>query len=142
MKLLLSDEDIIKLVYNAFVNGGLTELGFSDIEIKYFDSDYEQAKNVLKVDEAFANTIICYEDVLIQLFKDGKLVFIDHNEDKRYEFTPAFVRSNLDAVLCSDKADANAIELVNESLNEDGDDDAFTHWNILQYMLFKELIYG
>jgi hypothetical protein len=141
MKIILTDEDIVKLVYNAFVDGGLSELGHSDVEIKFTKSDYAKAKDILKANPQNHDTI-CYEDVLVQLFKDGKLQFKDHNDDKKYEFTPAFVRSNLDEVVSSDEPNTQAIELIIDSLNEDGDADAFDHWNIMQYMLFKELVYG
>lgn len=141
MKIILSDEDIVKLVYNAFVDGGLSELGHSEVEILFTKSDYAKAKDILKNNPRNHDTI-CYEDVLVQLFKDGKIGFKDHNDGKKYEFTPAFVRSNLEELVSSDEPDANAIEHIMQSIHEDGDADAFTHWNILQYMLFKELIYG
>lgn len=141
MKLILTDKDVERLVYNAFVDGGLTEFGNSDIELKFFNGDYEKAKNILKADTTRTDTI-CYEDVLVQLFRDGKLVFIDHNDGKKYEFTPAFVTSNLTDLLSSDEPNEQAIEEVLSSLKEDGDADAWTHYNILQWAMFKELVYG
>lgn len=141
MKLILTDKDVERLIYNAFVDGGLNEFGHSDIELKFFNGDYEKAKNILKADTTRKDTI-CYEDVLVQLFKDGKLVFIDHNDGKKYEFTPAFVTSNLTDLLSSDEPNEQAIEEVLSSLKEDGDADAWTHYNILQWAMFKELVYG
>lgn len=141
MKIILSDDDIVKLVYNAFVDGGLTELGYTEIELLFTENDYDKAKDKLKANPQNKNTI-CFEDVLIQLFKEGKLQFKDHNDNKKYKFTLAIVRKNLNQLISSDKLDMIAIEHIVESLNENGDADAFTHWNILQYMLFKELIYG
>lgn len=141
MKLILTDKDVERLVYNAFVDGGLTEFGHSDIELKFFNGDYEKAKNILKADTSRTDTI-CYEDVLVQLFRDGKLVFIDHNDGKKYEFTPAFVTANLNEVLASETPNEQAMDNVLESLKEDGDADAWTHYNVLQFAIYKELVYG
>jgi len=143
MQIILSDEDIVKLVYNAFVDGGLTELGHCDVELKYHDSDYKHAKEVLKANDRKGDTI-CYEDVLVQMFKDGKLRFTDHNDKKKYDFTPAFVNNNLNALLEDIQSDNDAFNVsdLQESLSDDGNADAWTHFNILQLMLFKELVYG
>lgn len=142
MKIILTDEDIIKLVYNAFVDGGLVEIGYSGVEIDFNDNDYAKAKEVLKANPQNKDTI-CYEDVLKQLFKDGKLQFKDINDGKKYEFTIAVVRSNLETVLSSDGSySLEATGYFIESLNPNGNADAFTHWNILQYMLFKELLFS
>ncbi len=141
MKIILSDEDIVKLVYEAFVNGGLSEFGHSDIELKFFNSDYIKAKDILKVKPPSSDTI-CYEDVLVQLFKDGKLIFIDHNDDCKYEFTPAFVRANLDEVISGDNPDTLAVTQILLALDDESGPDAWVHYNILQWMVFKEIVYG
>lgn len=140
MKLILTDSDIEKLVYNAFVDGGLNEFGHSEIELLFDKSAYKQAGDLLKADKSRKDTV-CYEDVLVQLFKDGKLQFHDHNDGKKYPFTPQFVSSNLhELVRDCDEPNAQAMEEIMSSLSEDGD--AWTHYNILQWAIFKELVYG
>lgn len=141
MKIILSDEDIIKLVYNAFCNGGLSEIQNSDVELRFFEGDYTKAKDILKAQPLSSDTI-CYEDVLVQLFKDGKLIFVDHNDDKKYEFTPALVRNNIDELVSSDEPNKQAIDEVMQVLDDDGDNDAWTNFNTLQFMIFKEIVYG
>lgn len=138
MKIILNDEDIIKLVYNAFVDGGLTEIRRSEIELKFHDDHYRKAKDKLK--ETMKHDTICYEDVLVQLFKDGRLKFIDHNCDTGYAFTPSVVMENLETVMSHN---SQAVQEIMDSLNPYSSDcDCWTHYNIIQYMLFKGLIYG
>jgi hypothetical protein len=148
MKIILEDEDIVKLVYNAFVDGGLHELGYADIEIKFSDEQYKETSAILKeqLTKQEVKTVydgVCYEDVLVQLFKEEKLYFHDHGERKKLMFTPASVRKNLDDVLGDNKFKMDLFERIIESLDEKNSTaDALTHFCILQYMLYKEIIYG
>jgi hypothetical protein len=144
MKLILTDEEIEKIVYDCFVDGGLIEIGHSDIEIMYKQKEYDAAAMRLKTEAAERKEldVVCYEDVLMALWKDGKLYFRDHNEEKTIPFTVDTVKEKLTSVLASENVNEQAITEALEILTENGSPDAWTGFNMLQFMLFGELVYG
>lgn len=140
MKLLLTDAEIEMLVYNCFVNDGLSEIGHSDIELVFIEEDYTTAKQTWIKNNN--NSEPCYEDILVQLWTEGKLHFYDHNEEKKVEFTVSTVKQKLTSVLASKKVNEKAITEVLDILTKEGNADAWTGFNVLQFMLFGEIIYG
>ena len=44
MKVILEKDDVLKLMYNALCNGGLTELSHSGVELNYNKNKWEFTK--------------------------------------------------------------------------------------------------
>lgn len=142
MKLLLSDEDIIKLVYNGFVDGGLSILAQCEVGLRYSEKNYKAARKAIDKPTNGGVDSVCFEDVLVELFKRDQLSFYDHNEGQSVTFTLVSVRNNLNDLLTGETINEEAIEDVLDILIETGDYDAYTCFNVLQYMLFKEIVYN
>lgn len=137
MKLILEEKDILRLVYNAFVDGGLIELKWCDVHMRFFDRDYESCRKSLRENQKE----ICLEDVYLEMFKQGKVCFIDENQNgKKIPFTLEKVRKNLEESL--DTENFYRYNTIMESLYDEGNADASTHFTILQLMLFGDIIYG
>ena len=101
-------------------------LNSSGIEITYSKGDYMAAKTKL--------TKPCYEDILMQILKDGnKLQMIDLEDDDNVlaEITLQDMYDNFQYV-----SQEVIISYVEES------DDACTADALLQYVFLKELVYG
>jgi hypothetical protein len=101
-------------------------LASSGIEIVHSKEDYDAAKAKL--------TSPCYEDVLMQILKDGnKLQMIDLEDDDNVlaEITLQDMYDNFQYV-----SQEVIISYVEES------DDACTADVLLQYVFLKELVYG
>ena len=80
MRILLTNEEALAVLYQCFTDGGLSEIGRSDIELDFNEIDYAKAK--LQLLEINNKEFPCYEDVLIQIVRNGgALTFNDHNDD-------------------------------------------------------------
>lgn len=140
MKVILDDNDIIKIVHACFCDGGLSELNSCDVTLEYSEKDYQIARQYEKLQAMLPDCGICFEDILIELFKREQLRFMDHNENQLNLFNLPFVKANLQAVI-GDSSNG-LLQDVMDVLNEDGNYDATTCFRLLQFMLFKEVIYG
>lgn len=148
MKLIIDNKELLSVIQYCFENYGLSELESCDVGIEYYDKDYKYARAKLK--DARPGIEICYEEVLMVLLGDGKLSFKDyndvahknHNDDgKIIPFTKEIAEKNLNEMLSG----KNAMEITRDVLDileEDGNADAGTAFRLLQYMLFKELVYA
>jgi hypothetical protein len=127
MKLVLTKEERDKVLYDILCNGGIGYLASSDVELTYNDKHY---KGVRKEGD-------CYEDVLLKLINSGnKLVFIDHDGG---DFSKTLTRETLKQAL-TNVEDPHFCKLVLESLN--GDSDAETGYNLIQFILYGKIIFG
>jgi len=129
MKILLETEEAENFFYNSLCNG-LTELRYYNLELDYKAADYAAAAKKLKKTEQS----VCYEDVLMQILRDGKkLSIIDDGYDGEYSvsITLADVHERVALTPLSHLMDA-----VNET------DDAVTADCILQTVFFKEIVFG
>jgi hypothetical protein len=70
MKILLEKSEAEEMFYDALCNG-LNELSYYGLKFSFFDQDYETACDKLKAETNRTSTI-CYEDVLMQILRDGK----------------------------------------------------------------------
>ena len=129
MKLKLTQEEVEAVLLDCFCNGGLDELYSSGVDYSYNKEKYEQFKVVDG----------CYEDNLISLLKNGgRLKFIDfEGGGDVYFLTMDSAKEKL-----SEIENVVIIERVQDILSENGAADAFHGWEILQFILFGEIIFG
>lgn len=136
MDILLSKDEVLKVLFCCFANGGLTEIGQSDvimIQDKEFNKSYKEAKEEWQKEHPGQE--VCYEDVLCQMVRRGDTIrFRDHNEDKVVEITLKMAKERLQ--------NEKAIKNVMKCLDENGDDDAWTGYELLQHVFYGEVIYG
>ena len=125
MKILLTPQESETFFHNSLCNG----LGYVEgygLELTFKDTHYKAARK--KLDSP------CYEDVLLQILKDGKpLKMIDHECDGEYtrEITLKDVHEKVQTT------DATWLLQM-----EHGEDDATTADCILQTVFFGEIVFG
>lgn len=132
MEITLTKEEILEMFYHALCNAVGT--GYMDgygITLEYKKEDYKDAKrNLLNK----GKTELSYEDVLMQILKDGKtLTFTDVEGEgemtRTINLNDVYERLPL----------APAQDLIDM---KEENDDASTADNILQTVFFKEIIFG
>jgi len=129
MKLQLTQQEIETVLLDCFCNGALGELNASGIDYVYNKAKY----NEFRVEGA------CYEDNLLNLLKNGgRLKFVDVEGDNE----TFFLTLNSAKEKLGEIEDANIIEKVQDILTENGNADAWHGYEILQFVLFGEVIYG
>ena len=118
------------IFHNALCNG----LGYVEgygIELDFNKKDYAQAADVLKQG---ATDTVCYEDVLMQILKDGKkLTMIDHECEG--EYTRSITIKDVHK-----RVSQTPIRHLMDMINED--DDAVTADVVIQSVFFKDVIFG
>jgi len=128
MKIELTKQECEKYFYNALCNG----LGYFqsyDIELSYDEKEYKKAKETAKAEDGGS---VCYEDVLLQMLKNGNTLFAeDSNSDEKYTLTINKVYEQMQEVPAN-----TLLEMINER------DDADTADIILQVCFIGEHTYG
>lgn len=126
MKVILTPQESEELFETALCNGlGYIESGY-DLELTYSEQDYDNARDRL--------TSPCYEDVLMQLLRDGKsLTLVDHGCEG--EYTSTITLSDI-----HERVQTTNIRHLMDAINENGD--AVTADVILQQVFYKETIFG
>lgn len=131
MKIVFEKEEAEELFYNSLCNG-LGYVGGYGLELSFEDADYEKAKTTLK--KKTPNETICYEDVLMQILREGgELVLIDHECDGEYTS-----RIKLEDV--HERVALTPIRHLTDAIN--ANDDAETADCIIQSVFFKDIIFG
>jgi len=131
MKIVFEKTEAEELFYNSLCNG-LGYIGGYGLELTFEDADYEKAKTTLK--KKTPNETICYEDVLMQILREGgELVLIDHEYDGEYTS-----RIKLEDV--HERVALTPIRHLTDAINEN--DDAETADCIIQSVFYKEVIFG
>ncbi len=131
VELKLSKEKSEEFFYEALCNG-LDYLSGYGLSIKYFETDYKKAKNVL---QSKNKNGICYEDVLMQILKNGgSLKLIDNECDGEYNSTIKLTHVH-------ERVEKTPIEHLIEYINETGGD-ATTADVVLQTVFYKDIIFG
>lgn len=131
MKIVLEKAEAEELFYNSLCNG-LGYVGGYGLELSFEDADYEKAKTTLK--KKTPNETICYEDVLMQILREGgELVLIDHECDGEYTS-----RIKLEDV--HERVALTPIRHLTDAIN--ANDDADTADCIIQSVFFKDIIFG
>jgi len=128
MKIILTPQESEEYFYNALCNG-LMYINQYGIEVIVDEKAYKKAKNTLKKN----NKNCCYEDVLMEVLKQGdKLNFCETEEMKDNYITLDLVHQRVE------KTEVRHLMAMFEE-----DDDADTADCIIQSVLFDgEIIYG
>jgi len=130
MKILLEKEEAEEMFYNALCNG-LNELSYYGLQLSFFDADYDAAAKKLKEK---ATSTVCYEDVLMQILRDGKrLSIIDHENGGDYS-------GSIDLNDVHERVALTPIRHLMDAITEN--DDACTADCILQSVFFMEVVFG
>lgn len=131
MKILLEKTESEELFYNSLCNG-LGYIGGYGLELTFDDDDYEKAKKTLK--RLTPDTTICYEDVLMQVLREGgELTLIDHECEGEYT-------SKIKMEDVHERVVLTPIRHLTDAINER--DDAETADCIIQSVFYKEVIFG
>lgn len=102
------------------------------IELDFIKKDYELASSKLKAERP--DTGVCYEDVLMQILRDGKeLTFIDNECDG--EYTRSISLKDVHERVCK-----TPLNYLTDMIEEN--DDATTGDVVLQTVLYEEIIFG
>ncbi len=127
MQLLLTNEEVLEIIYRAFCDGGISQLNCHGFSLDYNDIDYSEAKKKLNDP--------CYEDVLVQILRDGKTItFVDIEGDETNTLL------TLETAL-KHLSLPNSIKTCVSILNEE-DYDAITCDEALQLALFGKVDFG
>lgn len=130
-KITLTNELSEELFYNALCNGlGYMCTGYA-LSIGYHKQDYKNAKAKLTDTSEFGG--VCYEDVLIQILRDGNTISLIDEEGG--EDTVSITLSDVHA-----RVQNTPIDYLMQMINEE--DDATTSDVILQTVFLGEIVYG
>ena len=132
MEIKLSTQESEKIFFNALCNG-LGYLTGYGLELEYSDKQYKTARASLHK-AGHPTDVVCYEDVLMQLLRDGgKLTVIDVEcED---EYTRTISLADVHA-----RVQTTPIRFLMDMINEE--DDAETADVVLQTVFFEDIIFG
>jgi len=133
MTISLTPQEAESYFYNALCNG-LGYIGDYGLELTYDDADYKAAKqNILKNKTAEDISVVCYEDVLLQILRDGKTLTLVDNE---YGEDPA----EITILHVHERVEKTPLRHLMDIINEN--DDAVTADVILQTVFLNEVVYG
>lgn len=131
-QIILTEEECIEMFHSALCNG-MEIVSQHGLELDWDEEHYHQAKSTLIQN---GQTGICYEDVLIQMLKDGEelqIVDVEGGKNSDYNVTitlkdvikrvPNTPQQHLTDMLCEN-------------------DDATTADVILQTVFYNEVIFG
>lgn len=130
MEIKLKTNESEEYFYNAMCNG-LGYISGYGLKLQINKESYQKAKaNLLKKDSSSP----CYEDVLIQVLKDGgELKFVDEECDG--EYTRSITLKDVHERVQLTPAE-HLLDMINEN------DDATTADVILQTVIYNEVIFG
>lgn len=127
-----NDQEILDIFENVISNGALGYMQSYGFEIEM--PDYDEAKKFLK--SSLPNTDICYENVVMAMLSDGGGIhFIDEECDGEYSRI-----LTEEGILQAFKSNQIPSHLVKQMHDEDYD--AETCDQVLQYILFGELVFS
>lgn len=130
MKIELTHEESETYFHNALCNG-LAYIAGYNLEIEYTGAELKQAR--ANYAAAHPNELACYEDILMQILRDGNTLKLIDNEDE----------DNVKEIKLSDVHERVAqtpIKHLMDMVNEN--DDADTADVIIQTVFLGEVIYG
>lgn len=131
MELKLTNEESELFFYNSLCNG-LGYMSGYGLELVVDDSSYKNAKENLQ--KKNNDSAICYEDVLMQILRDGgNLIFNDVEEDG--EYTRSITMNDV-----HERVPLTPAEWLIQMRDEE--DDAETADAILQTVFYQEIIFG
>lgn len=127
MKIILDNEDVLKILLTCFSDGGLEMLRYSGFTLEWDNNDYEVAKKALENP--------CVEDVWVQMLREKRRLYVvDHqNGGAKTDLTLEKALENLS----KPETAADVVLLLGE-----GDYDAVPCDRLLQHALFGDVVYG
>lgn len=131
MQIILTPEESETYFYNALCNG-LGYIKMYGLELEYDKQHYAIAKK--KLQDEKPNNLICYEEVLMQILRDGnKMCFIDEESDnEEYPLTLELIHERVNKT-----KKQHLFDMILEQ------DDAETADVLIQSVLFDgEIIFG
>jgi hypothetical protein len=129
-KITLTPELSEELFHNALCNG-LSYISGYGLSVDYSKKDYAAAKAKLVDTSEFGG--VCYEDVLLQILKDGSTISIVDEEG--VEDTVSITLADVHT-----RVQETSVDYLMQMINEE--DDAVTADVILQTVFLGEVIYG
>jgi hypothetical protein len=133
----LSKEEIENIFYTSLCNAvGTGWMGGYGLELTCEKSQYKSSRDHLLsvIEQSGENRSICYEDVLMQILRDGgKLTFLDH------EGGGTFTR-NVSLNEVHGRMNTVPVHHLANFLTED--DDVESADAVLQTIFFEEIIFG
>lgn len=131
MQIQLTPQESETMFHNALCNG-LDYIGGYGLELETKKSDYESAKRNLR--EAAPDSTICYEDVLMQILREGgELTFVDVECDGEYTRSVSLADVH-------NRVQLTPLRFLTDMINEE--DDAETADVLLQTVFFEEIVFG
>lgn len=129
MTVQLTPAEAENLFYDAICNG-LGELHYYDLELDWDEADYNAAKTKLGNEQP--GIMVCYEDVLMEMLRNGKTLWVvDNNDEERHPITLELIH---------ERVQLTPIKHLMDAINEDGD--ATTADCIIQTVIYKDVIFG
>ena len=130
MKITLTQEERLKLLFEAFCGAG--HIHYGDVRILTDREGYDTAKLTLK--ERFGEDVmVCREDVWLETFNQGYLVKIQDLETGESYQIKSENLANLDNL---------PHNIIVKILDDDGDYDADDLDWVLEFIMFNDKIYG
>ena len=131
MKIVFEKQEAENIFHSALCNG-LGYVGGYGLQLDFDDKDYEKAKKTLK--KANPKETICYEDVLVQILREGgELTMIDIECDGEYT-------SSIKMEDVYERLPLTPTRFLMDMINEE--DDAETADCIIQSVFFKDIVFG
>ncbi len=131
MKIVFEKQEAENIFHSALCNG-LGYVGGYGLQLEFDDVDYEKAKKTLK--KANPKETICYEDVLVQILREGgELTMIDIECDGEYT-------SSIKMEDVYERLPLTPTRFLMDMINEQ--DDAETADCIIQSVFFKDIVFG
>lgn len=123
MEIKLNQTEAEEIFHTALCNG-LGYMSGYDLELEYEDEAYQEARK--KLDSP------CYEDVLLQILRDGKSLTMVDGEDA---YTSTITLADVHA-----RVEKTPIRFLMQMINEE--DDAETADVVIQTVFFQDIIFG
>jgi hypothetical protein len=130
MQIILTHEESETYFHNALCNG-LNYIAAYNLQISFKRADYVKAR--ANYENTHPNEQACYEDILMQILKDGNMLkLIDHEDAENTQvINLADVHKRV-----AETPVRHLMDMINEN------DDATTADVIIQSVFFEEVIYG
>jgi len=136
MQIKLTHKESEEFFYNSLCNG-LSYIGGHGLELQYDRGQYKSSLEHLHViggKDRHEGILICHEDVLMQILKDGgSLTLVDNECDG--EYTRSITLVDVHKRVEKSPAD-HLLDMQN------GNDDAVTADVILQSVFYEDIIFG
>lgn len=116
-------------IFHCAMCNGLAEMSYYGLELTYNEEEYQVARKQLKK----GDNIVCYEDVLLQMLRNGNSLTMHDFEQEEYNVTISLsdIHERMERV---------PKKVLMEYIEER--DDAFSADTVLQVCFFNEIIFG